>query len=334
MNFGEVDLAEADGALLAHSIPLAGGVLKKGTVLGAAQLAQLQAAGIGRIVVARFTADDVVEDCAAARIAVAVAGDGVRIANAFTGRVNVFAVEAGIATIERAVIERLNAIDEGLTIATLAPFARVAAGQMVATVKIIPFALPEAVVAAGERTAAASVKPVGVAPFQPFRAALVLSNLAGTKPSVLAKRARMMAERVVSLGGVMAGEATVAHDTAAVAAAIRQSLERGCDVVLVFGASAIVDRGDVVPAGLISAGGEVIHLGMPVDPGNLLMLGHVDGATVIGVPSCASSPKLNGFDWVLERVAARLAIGRDEIVAMAVGGLLMEIASRPQPRQG
>jgi molybdenum cofactor cytidylyltransferase len=73
---------------------------------------------------------------------------------------------------------------------------------------------------------------------------------------------------------------------------------------------------------------------MPVDPGNLLMLGKLGDADVIGVPSCAASPKLNGFDWVLERRLAGRPVGRAEIVAMAPGGLLMEIESRPSPREG
>ena len=114
---------------------------------------------------------------------------------------------------------------------------------------------------------------------------------------------------------------------------IRPLIDR-LDPILVFGASAIVDRGDVVPAAVRAAGGEVVHVGMPVDPGNLLMVGRIGRADVIGVPSCATSVKLNGFDWVLQRLLANLPVGRAEIVAMAPGGLLTEIEARPQPRGG
>jgi molybdenum cofactor cytidylyltransferase len=71
---------------------------------------------------------------------------------------------------------------------------------------------------------------------------------------------------------------------------------------------------------------------MPVDPGNLLMLGTLGQTTVIGIPSCAASPKLNGFDWVLERWHAGLAVDSATIGRMGVGGLLKEIPGRPQPR--
>jgi molybdenum cofactor cytidylyltransferase len=124
------------------------------------------------------------------------------------------------------------------------------------------------------------------------------------------------------------------HEPEAVAGAVRDLATKGCSPILVFGASAIVDRGDVIPDGLVRAGGEVIHLGMPVDPGNLMMLGRLDETSVIGVPSCARSPKLNGFDWVLQRVLADVPVNARDVMMMGAGGLLKEIASRPSPRGG
>ena len=111
--------------------------------------------------------------------------------------------------------------------------------------------------------------------------------------------------------------------------AARSCRTEGCDIFLVAGASAIVDRHDVVPAGIEEAGGEVIHFGMPVDPGNLLLTAKLDGKPVLGLPGCAKSPKYNGFDMVLERLAAGLPVGRAEIVRMGAGGLLAEIAEPP-----
>ena len=53
---------------------------------------------------------------------------------------------------------------------------------------------------------------------------------------------------------------------------------------------------------------------------------------VLGLPGCARSPKLNGFDWVLQRLAADVPVTRADIMAMGMGGLLTEIPSRPLPR--
>ncbi|MEZ5842151.1 MAG: molybdopterin-binding protein [Hyphomicrobiaceae bacterium] len=335
MKFGSVPLVEAEGAILAHSIAISGGVLKKGTLLDAGDVARLTLAGIAQVTVARLESGDIGENAAAARVAAAICGERLHTAEAFTGRANVLADADGLAVIDAEGVAALNALDEGLTIATLAPLTRVATGTMVATVKIITFGLRENVVAQAEAIARArSAKILRVAAFRPLRVALVLTAVPGGKASVVAKRGRVTGERVAGLGGTVVMEETVPHATGAVADAIGRGRNAGADCILVFGASAIVDRGDVIPAGLVATGGEVVHLGMPVDPGNLLMLGRLDGVPVVGVPSCASSPKLNGFDWVLERVAAGLPVGRADIIAMAVGGLLMEIPSRPQPRQG
>jgi molybdenum cofactor cytidylyltransferase len=126
----------------------------------------------------------------------------------------------------------------------------------------------------------------------------------------------------------------VPHETQALAEAIEQ-VEPESDLVIVFGASAITDRRDVIPAAIESAGGAIEQFGMPVDPGNLLLLGKTrSGKAVLGAPGCARSPKENGFDWVLDRLLADVPVMPQDIRRMGAGGLLMEIVSRPQPRGG
>jgi molybdenum cofactor cytidylyltransferase len=124
----------------------------------------------------------------------------------------------------------------------------------------------------------------------------------------------------------------VPHERDAVARAIDEVLKAGAELAIVFGASAIADRRDVIPAALEAIGGRVEHFGMPVDPGNLLLIGNADGVPVLGAPGCARSPVENGFDWVLMRLLAGLKVTRADIAGMGVGGLLMEIVTRPQPR--
>ena len=330
MKFGRIGIDEAEGAILAHSLQTRAGIIKKGRPLDTRDVARLREAKYTSVLAARLGDDDVAEDAAAAVVARAIAGTGVRVAEPFTGRCNLFAEANGIARLDVAVLHALNRIDEALTIATVAPYERVEAGQMLATIKVIPFAVPEPVVA--KAVALAEGGLVSVAPFKKKRAGLIMTRFSNTKTSVLGKRERVIAERLAALGSGLDETLVVAHEPDAVAKAIESMRQHGRDPILVFAASAIVDRGDVIPAALVAAGGEVLHLGMPVDPGNLLMTGKLAGVDVIGVPSCAGSPKLNGFDWVLERRLAGLPVGPAEIAAMGVGGLLKEIPTRPQPR--
>lgn len=331
MNFGRVPVGEATGAVLAHSLRVDGHVFKKGRHLSAADVEALRGAGYETVVCARLEPDDVDENLAAAAVAARVASENVRVAEPTTGRANLFATARGLVTVDRAAIDRLNAIDESVTLATVAPYARVDEGQMVATVKIIPFAVPGATLA---RVTAAATPLVSVRRFAPVRAGLVLTRFAETPASLLDRAAANQRERLTRLGGTLGRELRVAHDEAAVAGAIAELAAEGCAPILVLGASAIVDRRDVVPAAIVRSGGSVNHLGMPVDPGNLLLLGRRGDVTVVGVPGCARSLKPSGFDWVLERLCARLPIGPAELTGMGTGGLLDEPASRPQPRAG
>ena len=332
MEFRHFPLDEAEGTILAHSVKLEGQAFKKGRVLSADDIAALNSAGHEGVIAARLETDDVPEDEAAQTIATAACGEGARCAAPFTGRCNIYAQAHGVALVDSARLDEVNLIHEALTVATVAPFELVEAGQMLATIKIIPFAAPRDVIASGSEIARRVEPLVRVAPLLDKPVGLVLTRLPGTKDSILEKSLQITRQRVTQLGSRLAGEIRCDHTEEAVAAAVSDLLVRGCRPILIFGASANVDRRDVVPAGMVRAGGEIDHFGMPVDPGNLLLLGHHGDIPLVGLPGCARSPKENGFDWVLWRLLADVPVTREDVMRMGAGGLLKEIPSRPQPR--
>ena len=332
MKFGPVPLCEAEGGVAVHSIRKPGLVLKKGTVIGKPEIAALAEAGISEIVVARIEPGDVSEDAAAAEIAAAVQGEGVRVDRAFTGRANLFAQEAGVLVVDKDAVHRLNQVDESITFATLPAYKPVVAGEMIATVKIIPFAVPFAQLDAALAVVRARAPLIRVAPYRIRKIGVVSTLLPGLAPKVIDKTLRVTEERLAPAGARIVAERRVPHEQGALAAAIEEVLAAGAELVIVFGASAIADRRDVIPAAVESVGGRIEHFGMPVDPGNLLLIGSARERPVLGAPGCARSPKENGFDWVLLRLLAGLPVSREAITGMGVGGLLMEIVTRPQPR--
>jgi molybdenum cofactor cytidylyltransferase len=333
MIFGELPLHEAEGAILAHSVKHQGGMFKKGRVLTADDIALLEASGVTGVFAARLGEGDVPEDEAAAKVAGLIGAGGTTAQAPFTGRANLHAACHGLAIVDVERVRALNRLHESLTLATVAPFAIVEEREMVATVKVIPFAVPRDVLE--KALAIIGGRPlIRVEAFRAKRAGLVITRQPQTKPSIIAKSEDAMRERIGALGGSLAAVRVVPHEIGEVTAAIAAMSRLGCDPILVFGASAIVDRGDVIPMAVTEAGGRVLHLGMPVDPGNLMMFGALGDVPVIGVPSCARSPKLNGFDWVLARVMADVAVTPEDIMDMGAGGLLAEIPTRPTPREG
>jgi molybdenum cofactor cytidylyltransferase len=321
---------EATGGVTVHTLRQGALVLKKGTTIGHAEVEALNRAGVKEIVVVRLEDGDVSEDAAAASIARAVAGDGVHVERAFTGRANLFAGHAGVLVVDRAKVDRINGVDEAITFATLAAYKPVVEGEMIATVKLIPFGVEGSLRDAA--VAAASGSALRIAPYVIKRVGIVSTLLPGLAQKVVEKTLRVTAERLAPAGAAIMAERQVPHDEAALQAAIKELLGQGAELVIVFGASAIADRRDVIPAAISGIGGAIEHFGMPVDPGNLLLIGNAGGVPILGAPGCARSPVENGFDWVLMRLLAGLKVTRTDLTGMGVGGLLMEIVTRPQPR--
>ncbi len=272
MKFGAVPVEEAEGCVAVHSIRQSGLVLKKGTLIGKAEIGALKAAGIGEIVVARVEPGDVAEDAAAAEIAAAVAGEGVHVERAFTGRANLFAETAGVLVVDKNAIDRLNQVDESITFATLPAYKPVVAGEMIATVKIIPFAVAEKARDAALAIANAARPLVRIAPYRIRKIGVVSTLLPGLASKVIEKTLKVTEERLAAAGATIVAERRVPHEQRALARAIEEVLGEGAE------------------------------------------------------------PKENGFDWVLMRLLAGLEVPRAAITGMGVGGLLMEIVTRPQPR--
>jgi molybdenum cofactor cytidylyltransferase len=413
MRFGAVAVADALGAILAHSTRVSGRALPKGRVLDASDIAALSSAGVAEVIVAQLDEGELGEDAAAGAIAAALAGAGLRVDPARTGRANIRAATDGLVCIEVTAIARANAVDEAITIATVPADHPARASEIVATVKVIPFAVArttvDAVVVAlegnwgpspvsagridagridagridagridagridagridagridagridagridagridagridagridaeaeradAERVVDARTHSLFLAPWRPRRAGLVLTQFPTTPVGVLDRAAAAQRTRLARVGSELVRELRVAHDVGAVTAAI-EDLARECDPILVLGASAIIDRRDVIPTALERAGGSITRFGMPVDPGNLLLHGTLRGATFIGLPGCARSLARSGCDWVLERAVAGLPIDSASIAALGVGGLLDE-STRPSPRE-
>lgn len=332
MKFGPVPLSEAEGAYLAHSLRLPGGLLKKGHVLEAADVAAMEQAGLAEVIVGRLEPGDVDENAAAKRLAEALVPDpekaGLRLDRAFTGRVNIRATGPGIVALDAGAIAALNDVDPMITLATVPRWQRVTDGTMVGTVKIISYAVGEAALTAACDAGAGALRRL---PPVLRSADLIVTHLGGEGDRRDAKGIAAVEGRLTALGVALSQTVHVPHEAGAVADALKEGT---ADLALILTASATSDANDVAPSALIAAGGRLIRFGMPVDPGNLLFLGQRAARPVIGLPGCARSPALNGADWVLERVVCGQEVSSGDISAMGVGGLLKEIPTRPQPRDG
>lgn len=326
MKFGSVPTSSALGAVLAHSVALPAGRLRKGVTLGEDDVAALTAAGHSDVIVATLERGDVAENAAADALADALldGSTGLRRSVAFTGRVNLIAETAGVAVLDVSALDAVNAVDPMITVATVPAHHQLRAGDMVATIKIISYAVSQTALdhaVEKARGAARLAAPVLAS------ATLIITEIPGGAGD---KGRQAIESRLTALGVTLAAFVMVAHCEDALHGAIEAAQT---PLVLILTGSATSDIDDVAPAALVRAGGQITRFGMPVDPGNLLFLGTLGAQQVIGLPGCARSPALNGADWVLARVVCGVAVTAGDIAAMGVGGLLKEIPTRPQPRR-
>jgi molybdenum cofactor cytidylyltransferase len=332
VKFGPCALSDCLDAILVHAVYLPDGRIAKGTCLTSDHLSRLRANGIDDIIVARLEDGDLGEDAAADMIAKAMMPANVRLSVAATGRVNIYATQRGLLRVDRLRLRDINMVDEGITLSTVQHNQLVEAGDLIATLKIIPYSVAETAVAtviglgAGEPV-------ISFHALRPRSFGLIQTRIPGMADKILKATEQTAKQRLNQLGCALVDSRVVAHEAAAINQAITASRANGPAVMLIAGGSAIADRRDEVPMGVIAAGGRIDHFGLPVDPGNLLMLSHIDEMPVIGMPGCARSIKMNGFDWILHLLLADLRIDAAEIADMAAGGLLMEIVSRPLPRR-
>lgn len=340
MIFGDFPCDEAEGVMLAHTLKLPAVTFKKGRSLSAADLGLLREAGVATVSGARLAPDDLDENRAAKAIADMLAGEHLAPRVAHAGRCNLHALQPGIVMVDSGVIDRLNHVDEAITIGTLPPYAAVRKGQVVATIKIIPFAVRQSRIAACSDLLAAS-PPLCLAPLVPHRVALIMSESSATTPRILDKTLAVTRQRIEGLGSSLDLELRCEHESGAIGTAIARALAMGCELLLVSGAAVTKDRRDVVPAAIGMLGGEICHFGMPVEPGNMLLLARIGPVTVINLPGCARSLRTNGLDWLLQRLLAKQPVSGADIMDMGVGGLIRSAhdegetdAAVPKPRIG
>lgn len=333
MKFGSAPLDDARGAIMAHSQRVGERMIRKGALLDDAAITALREAGRSEVICARLEPGDVPEDIAADRLATPLVSPLIARSRAATGRVNLSAEVPGLLRVDAGTIDRLNTVDESLTIGTLPDYAVVAPKDLVATIKVIPFSVPGTVLAVAETVARQGSPPLTLHPFRHLKVGLVATELPGLKDSTTDKTIEVTEQRITQLTGSLLPPLRCAHEEEAVARALTTLLADGADMLLVVGASAVLDRRDVGPAGIVRAGGEIVHFGMPVDPGNLICVGRIGDKPALVLPGCARSPKLNGIDYVLTRLFAGLKVTSADIMRMGVGGLLKEIDTRPLPRE-
>ena len=328
MIFAQVLVKDAEGAVLAHSVACLKMRLRKGIFLEQSHIDMLLEAGQRTVSVARLEPNDIDENKAASILAAALVpnpeANGLKFTTAFTGRVNLISTGPGIVVQDTKKLIEMNAIDPMISCVTVPQFQQIGEGGMIATVKIISYAVDR-----DNLTIACDIGRNSIKRKAPLlKTASLLISQSDSVPGD--KGVKAIQARLSALGVSLETVKTVPHEIDPMVAQLECFKS---DLILILTSSATSDIFDTAPTAVRSAGGEVRRFGMPVDPGNLLFLGHLNDRPVIGLPGCVRSPALNGADWVLSRTVCGVECDDVSFAQMSVGGLLKEIPTRRHPRR-
>jgi molybdenum cofactor cytidylyltransferase len=337
MKFSAVAVNQAVGKILGHNIAGKDGrrILSKGKILSEDDIQRLLQLGRQKVYVAELEPGDVEENQAALRIASYLNGENITLSRAAAGRVNLLASTRGILRVDAGQVGRLNQF-EGITLATLPGDRFVRQKQMVGTVKIIPYAVPDSILKRAEASLNGVNQAMKVDPLPSRKVGLILTGSPSTYDrlqvayeSPLRTRVNDCGSELEMVGHILLDEE---EDEIALSGLLSQLVTQGYELVILAGETAVMDPGDIVPRAIERAGGKLECVGLPVDPGNMLMLAYLGDVPILGAPGCARSLKTNAIDWVLPRLLLGEYLKRDELMSMGYGGLLEDTYKRPMPR--
>ena len=330
MFFGEVKTKDSENGVLSTSLILDENGLKvkikKGTVINKKIINLLLVNKIKYITCAKLEKNDVDENLAVHRISeklVNKKNSNLKLSKAAQGRCNILSKINGLLKFNPQQLLSINSITDEIGVATLKPYSLIKKDQTVASIKAIPFGINKNVLQKIEK---ASNECLQILPFQNMNVHLIQTKNKNTADKILKKTVLVTEKRLLSLNLKNFVDKICEHNVKSLSAKIQNSIEEGANIILVFGVSAICDINDIIPQALRVNNGTVIRLGMPVEPGNLMLLGQIQNLnkiiSFIGMPGCARSQKENGVDWILWRLFCGLGICNEDINEMGNGGLL------------
>jgi hypothetical protein len=285
--------------------------------------------GVGPVTVILLDDGDLHEDDAALRLADAVAGPGLTRRGPSQSRVDLVAEHDGVLHVRAPALERLNRLDP-LEVFTRLDGSIVAAGDVVASIKVAPHVVEGSVVAAGARIAGDGRRPlVRVAQFRPMRVAVIVKESLRA-----ADRSRFEAsvrDKVESLGSTIVGIDYVADEDGPVAAALSARARSGSagraastarsDVILTAGGRS-TDPSDPFFTAIDALGGRVVRHGVPAHPGSMLWLARIGRTAILGLPTCGAYSKATAADLLLPRLLTGEPPTRRTVSHLGHGGVL------------
>ncbi|MDH3443095.1 MAG: molybdopterin-binding protein [Deltaproteobacteria bacterium] len=319
-----IPVEEAVGLPLAHDITEIvpgkhkGPVFRRGHIIRPEDVSKLLDVGKANIYVMELEKDELHEEDAAKRLAIAAAGDNFELTDPSEGRVNLVAKISGLLKIDAELLCRFNSLGD-LMLATLPSNRYVKKGTVVAGTRTIPVVVKEDLIRRAEALCAG--KPiVTLQPMPPRQVFLVVTGSEVFTGRIKDGFGPVVSRKVEEMGSNLESVKIAPDDPDVIAGHIKAAKQAGADVILVSGGMS-VDPDDKTPEGIRRSGAKVESHGFPILPGSMFLMAYLEQTPVMGLSGCVLHDPFTAFDALLPRLLAGEKITRADIMAMGHGGL-------------
>ncbi|MDQ1472843.1 MAG: hypothetical protein QOJ99_4323 [Bryobacterales bacterium] len=317
-----IEIQQSTGRILSSAIFRPGGkkLLAKGHILREEDIRILRSEGLDHIWVAELDEDEVPEEQAVCAIAAEMACGCYEIQLAPGGRANLIATEDCCVLVDEELLRQVNCTT-GLVIATTLNFSFAAAGQRIATIKSAPFAIAKSDFE-GSLNMLKDRGPIMQA--RPARGAsiavLYCDPINGDRGKALFES--VLRQKLERFGLRAHQSVAVLENEEHVSRGLQQLLRTKPAGILIASTTAPAGPDDVVGRAMERIGCQIERFLVPVEPGNLLLMGYKDDTPILSAPGCFRSLKPNVIDLLLPPVMARYRVSTWELACLGHGGLL------------
>ncbi|AJA46382.1 molybdopterin biosynthesis enzyme [Clostridium pasteurianum DSM 525 = ATCC 6013] len=321
-----INIKEAIGLPIGHDITqiipgeFKGVAFKRGHIIEEKDIDKLKSLGKEHIYIEDIPDEFIHEDDCAVRIAKAICNNSdYDISGVSEGKINIYSKIDGVFRVNEKRLYELNEI-EHITIATIVNNAVVSEGQKIISERIVPLYTKRENIEKLERLCSYE-EIFKVIPFVKQNIYLIITGTEIFNGTIKDKFYDTLRPKFEYYGCNIIKTVKLPDDKQRIKEEIRKAINMGVDMVVCTGGMS-VDEDDLTPIAIKEEIEELIVHGVPVQPGNMFLLGYENHIPVMGIPTAAIFNDKTVFDMVLPLIVCKEKLNRDFFLKLAVGGLL------------
>ncbi|NLO47306.1 MAG: molybdopterin-binding protein [Clostridiales bacterium] len=323
----KIRVEDAVGQTLCHDITAIfadgqkGARFKRGHVITKEDVPVMLDIGKYHVFVWEPGVDEVHEDDCAIALTTAISGDNIVFQGPSEGKMSLSAAIDGMFLVNREALRAINAVDD-FTVACIPNHQKVKAGDQLAGARIVPLVTKRRNLEKALGIARENFPVFSVLPFKPLKCGIIITGSEVYYGRIEDRFEPVMKSKLAAYGADILGFVKCPDDLSVISGAIKDFMDKDADLIFLTGGMS-VDPDDLTPTSIRESGAKVVTQGVPMQPGNMLMMAYLGKTMLLGVPGASMHFPITSLDTFLPRIFAGIEIKKEDIAGLGEGGLCM-----------